>query len=295
MSPDVRPLTLGYSPCPNDTFVFHALVHGLVPSSRSFEPRLEDVETLNRLALEGRLDVTKVSYGVLPFILHEYALLRSGGALGRGCGPLLVVRENTGADSLRGGRIGVPGRYTTANLLLRLYDPDLSDGVELEYSEIMPAVAKGELDAGLIIHESRFTYPEHGLRALVDLGAWWEEATGTPIPLGAIVARRSLGDALPGIEEAIRTSVARAHRDPVASEPYVAAHAQEMSPEVRGKHIDLYVNAFTTELGPEGEAAVLTLVRRAADAGLIPSPPTDPFGGGGGFGRGRSRGIRDRG
>lgn len=257
-------LTLGYSPCPNDTFIFHALVSGAIPlPGVELEVRLEDVETLNRLALRGELDVTKVSYGALPHLLDEYALLRSGGALGRGCGPLLVAREPRPVESLR--RVAIPGRLTTAYLLLRLFAPALPEAQEYVYSEILPAVEHGEVDAGLIIHESRFTYAEHGLVSLVDLGEWWERETGAPIPLGAILARRSLGDVhIRQIDRAIRASVEHAFAHPHASADYVRAHAQEMDPEVTRRHIDLYVNAHSLDLGADGERAVEALLSRFA-------------------------------
>jgi 1,4-dihydroxy-6-naphthoate synthase len=271
------PLSLGFSPCPNDTFLFHALVHGAVQARGiDFAPRLADVETLNALAREGVLDVTKVSYGAIPYLLEEYVLLRSGGALGRGCGPLLVARADRPADAPL-ERIAIPGRLTTANLLLRLWRAELPEGEPRVYSEIMPAVARGGADAGLIIHESRFTYPEHGLRAVVDLGEWWEGETGLPIPLGGIVARRALGRArLLEIERAIADSVRHAFAHPGASHAYVAAHAQELRPEVVRQHIALYVNEHSVELDEEGEAAVRMLRERAAAAGLTP-PPRWPF------------------
>jgi 1,4-dihydroxy-6-naphthoate synthase len=261
-------LSLGFSPCPNDTFIFHALVHGaVVLPGVSFQPRLEDVETLNELALERALHVTKVSYGVLPRLLDDYVLLRSGGALGRGCGPLLVAREPLGVDELRNGRIAIPGRMTTANLLLRLFGPELPPGEEMVYSEIMPAVSSGRVDAGLIIHESRFTYPEHGLSLIADLGEWWEATTGSPVPLGAIVARRDLGsDRIREIEDAIRRSVHHAFHHPAASADYVQEHAQEMEPAVIRQHIDLYVNEFSLDLGRDGEEAVRQLLLRAGEA-----------------------------
>lgn len=259
-------LNLGFSPCPNDTFIFHALVSGSVPiEGVKLVPRLEDVETLNRLALAGELDVAKVSYGAVPHLLEEYDLLRSGGALGRGCGPLLVARRPLEREELRTATIAIPGRLTTANLLLRLFGPELAPGREMVYSEIMPAVARGEVDAGLIIHESRFTYPGHGLVKLVDLGEWWESATGAPIPLGGIVARRSLGEPLVRrIEAGIRTSVERAFADPAASASYVAHHAQEMDADVMRRHIDLYVNDFSVDIGAEGERAIEALLRKSA-------------------------------
>lgn len=266
-------ISLGFSPCPNDTFIFHALVHGIVEADGlTFQDRREDVETLNRLALGAELDVTKVSYGAIPFLLDDYVLLRSGGALGRGCGPLVVARENVSMTALRDGRIAIPGRRTTANLLLRLFDPALPEGVEMVYSEIMPAVARGDAGAGLIIHESRFTYPEHGLVSLLDLGAWWEGTTRLPIPLGGILARRSLGEGkLLIIQDAIRRSVEHAFRNPRAPAAYVRAHAQEMDDTVMRRHIDLYVNRFSVDLGDEGERAVRELLARAGRAGLIPA------------------------
>jgi 1,4-dihydroxy-6-naphthoate synthase len=258
-------LSLGFSPCPNDTFIFHALVHGLVEvPGVSFTTRLEDVETLNRLAVAGELDVTKVSYGALPRLLDEYVLLRSGGALGRGCGPLLVAREPVDPADLRGARIAVPGRMTTASLLLRLFDPDLPPGIEMVYSDIIPAVAAGRVDAGLIIHESRFTFQDHGLSLVVDLGEWWERTTGAPIPLGAIVARRGLGaEMIRSVEDAIRESVRHAFHHPGRSAAYIATHAQEMEPEVVRRHIELYVNDLSVDLGDEGEEAVRQLLSRA--------------------------------
>lgn len=266
------PLTLGFSPCPNDTFIFHALVHGLVDAGDlTFATHLADVETLNAMATERRLDVTKVSVGALPFLLDDYIPLRSGGAVGRGCGPLVVAREPFPVEELDGLRIAIPGRMTTANLLLRLLRPAAFPGIEMEYNRIMPAVTSGEVDAGLIIHESRFTYRDHGLTCIVDLGEWWEGATGAPIPLGAIVARRSLGARIADVERLIRESVEHAFGNPEDSGEYVRAHAQEMSPEVTRRHIELYVNEFSRDLGSEGERAVRELVERAVAAGLIPN------------------------
>lgn len=264
-------LSLGFSPCPNDTFIFHALVHGLVPSPGvAFKERLEDVETLNRLVLAGALEVSKISYHLLGHVLDDYLLLRSGGALGRGCGPLLVSREPLDPARLKGRPIALPGEYTTAALLLRLFDPSLENLVYLPFEKIMPAVADGSVAAGVIIHESRFTYQGLGLTKLVDLGQWWEESTGHPIPLGGIVAKRSLGrDVLLALEEALAQSVRHAFANPGLARGYIRAHSQEMSDAVCDAHISVYVNDFSVNLGAEGEAAVRVLLERAAQAGII--------------------------
>jgi 1,4-dihydroxy-6-naphthoate synthase len=266
-------LTLGFSPCPNDTFMFYPLVHGLVDTAGiSFRERLEDVETLNRLALAGELDVSKVSYHALGHIRDKYALLRSGSALGRGCGPLLVAREEFDPADLRGRRIAVPGQYTTALLLLRLLDPKLDNFIVMPFNEIMDAVLTGKADAGLVIHESRFTYRDLGMHRLVDLGEWWEGETGLPIPLGGIVARRSLGaETIDVIERSLRAGVAYARSHPTEAAGYIREHAQEISDEVCAAHIGLYVNDFSTELGAEGELAIAELMRRAEHARIIPA------------------------
>jgi len=270
-----RHLTLGYSPCPNDTYIFYALVHGkvAVPGITVGE-RLEDVETLNRLALAGTLDLTKVSYHALGRLRDRYALLRSGGALGRGCGPLIVARPGTRIEDLGTGAVAIPGMLTTAWLLLRLYDPKLTNVVVMPFDRIMQAVADGAAAAGLIIHESRFTYPRYGLESLLDLGAWWERHSGLPIPLGGILGKRSLGaDTLMKVEEAIRESLryARSHPDEVLA--YCKQHSQEMDEKVMMSHISLYVNDFTRDLGSEGIAAVRRLFAEAEERGLF--PPSD--------------------
>lgn len=277
MSPS--PLTLGYSPCPNDTFIFHGLVHGLVPCAAGpFRERLEDVETLNRLVLAGELDISKVSYHLLGHIRDRYCLLTAGGALGRGCGPLVVSRRFTRMAELTGRRIAVPGSYTTACLLLRLFDPTLDQLVFMPFHEIMPSIVRGEVDAGVIIHESRFTFQEHGLVELQDLGEWWERQSGHPIPLGGIVARRSLGQAtVAAVNGALRASVAHARARPAAAAAYIRAHAQELADEVCAAHIDLYVNDFSLELGGEGKAAVDALLTMAQARGLIPPATGDLY------------------
>ncbi|MEI7816559.1 MAG: 1,4-dihydroxy-6-naphthoate synthase [Desulfuromonadales bacterium] len=273
------PLTLGFSPCPNDTFMFHPLVHGLVDTGGlTYRERLEDVETLNQLALKGDLDVSKVSYHALGHIRDQYALLQSGSALGRGCGPLLVGTENLDPTSLKGKTIAVPGRYTTAMLLLQLFDPALNNFIVMPFNEIMDAVLSGNVDAGLIIHESRFTYQGFGLHKLLDLGEWWEGDTGLPIPLGGIVARRSLGAEIIGtIERTLRSGVEYGYRHPGEAARYIGQHAQEMSPEVCAAHIGLYVNNFSADLGDEGIKAISCLLQRAGQAGIIPASTTPLF------------------
>jgi 1,4-dihydroxy-6-naphthoate synthase len=263
-------LSLAFSTCPNDTFVFHALVHGLVPGAPATTVTYADVDVTNTAAERGGYDLVKVSYAALPWLLDQYELLPCGGALGRGCGPLVLVRGDL--RSVAGRTVAVPGDRTTAYLLMRLWSEEAPPArVEvMPFHEIMPAVAAGTVDAGLVIHEARFTYPRYGLRALADLGEWWEDGTGLPIPLGAILARRGAVD--PGLAAAwIRSSVRHAWADPAASREYVLAHAQEMEPDVVARHIDLYVNGFTEDLGAEGYAAVRTLLDRAAAAGLTPA------------------------
>lgn len=268
-----RSLRLGYSPCPNDTFIFYALIHGLIPlNGITIHEELADVETLNRLALAGTLDLTKISYHAFGHLRSDYALLRSGGALGRGCGPLIVARQATSMERLRGGLIAIPGELTTANLLLQLHGAGYERCLILPFDQIMATVASGQVDAGLIIHESRFTFAEHGLVEVEDLGAWWEELTGLPIPLGGILARRDLGRAtIESVENAIRASVRYALDHPQETRAYIRTHAQELDDAVIEQHIQLYVNHFSLDLGEEGLAAVQELLHRAASAGIIPA------------------------
>jgi len=268
-------MKIAYSPCPNDTFVFHALVHGLVPGAPSFDVTYADIDITNNLAASSNeLDILKISYAALPWILPEYKLVPCGGALGRGCGPLVLsAGEAADAASLSGKRVAVPSERSTAYLLFRLWASrnvlgGLKEIVVMPFHEIMPAVRDGLIDAGLVIHEARFTYPSYGLSRVVDLGNWWESDTGLPIPLGAIIAKRSLDPER--IREWIRASVAYAWNHPEASEDYVMEHAQEMDPKVARSHIDLYVNEFTADLGEDGFAAVETLLRRAMDENLVP-------------------------
>ncbi|MFE1749521.1 1,4-dihydroxy-6-naphthoate synthase [Streptomyces anandii] len=275
MSPDSSSrLRIAYSPCPNDTFVFDALAHGRVPGAPAFDVTFADIDITNGMAERGEFDVLKVSYAVLPYVLGEYALLPCGGALGRGCGPLVLTRE-PGVD-LEGRTVAVPSEKSTAYLLFRLWAADTVPGgvgeiVVMPFNEIMPAVRDGKVDAGLVIHEARFTYQDYGLHKLADMGEHWEDTTGLPIPLGAIIAKRSLGaQALTRLAEAVRSSVRMAWDDPEVSRPYVMEHAQEMDPAVADQHIGLYVNEFTADLGPDGYAAVRGLLTRAAAEGLLP-------------------------
>ena len=263
----MRELTFGFSPCPNDTFAFHALVHGLVDAPFRVWPVLLDIEELNVRSRTGELDITKLSFGALASGSDNYAMLRSGAALGHGCGPLVVAREEMSLVDAAQGRIGIPGRDTTAFLLLRLFAPGVEEGdvAEVRYDRILSAVETGEVDAGLIIHESRFTYAEHGLQRVADLGELWEERTGMPIPLAAICARRDIDDGTRAdVERAIRASVEYAFAHPDASREYVQEHSQEMSEEVCRQHIALYVNEFSIDLGVEGLAAIDALTAAAA-------------------------------
>ena len=276
--------SLAYTPCPNDTYIFAALTNGLLKDAPKVDAVLDDVEGLNASARRGAYALTKVSYGAIPYLLDRYRILRAGGALGRGCGPLLIAKprpdgtvptlEELPADAV----IAIPGALTTAFLLVRLALGRTPHTAEMRFDKIVDAVAKGEVDAGLIIHESRFTYQVRGLRSIVDLGEWWEAQTRTPIPLGAILARRDLGDeAALEVDEAVRRSLQFARKREDAIIDYVRAHATEMSDDVMRKHIGLYVNDFSDDVGNEGRAAVDTLFARASSAGLIPADVKPEF------------------
>ncbi|MDA0336619.1 MAG: 1,4-dihydroxy-6-naphthoate synthase [bacterium] len=263
-------LTLGYSPCPNDTYIFYALVHGRLEGAPQVHEVLQDIETLNGMASRGELDVVKVSFHALGHLLSDYCLLHAGGALGRGCGPLVVARQPI--TDLATCRVAIPGRMTTAALLVQLYAPDLTEVVEMPFHHILEATRAGDVDAGVIIHESRFTYQRLGLQKVVDLGAWWESSTGHAIPLGGIAARRALGtERIAAIDRAVRDSVDYAHAHPDEVRDYVAAHAQEMDREVMEAHIGVYVNNYTLDYGRDGVAAITDLLARAAVAGILPA------------------------
>jgi 1,4-dihydroxy-6-naphthoate synthase len=269
----MTPLTLAYSPCPNDTFIFTPWVEGHIAGAPPVVEHLDDIDLLNSAALAGTPDVVKVSFHAYGHFRDHYCLLRSGGALGRGCGPLVVSRTSLTRDAIRDATVAIPGTLTTAALLLRLWVPDIPAAriQVMRFDEILPAVRDGVVDAGLIIHESRFTYPRYGLTQVVDLGEWWERDTGHAIPLGGIAMRRDLGDALIArTERALAESVDFAHAHPDIVWPTVRRHAQEMEDDVMRQHIDLYVNAFTRDYGSEGEAAIRHLLRTAEDLGIVP-------------------------
>ena len=274
-------LSLGFSPCPNDCFMFDAIVHRRVDmEGLEFDVRMADVEALNRDAFAGGIDVTKLSYHAFAYCADRYGLLDAGSALGRNCGPLLISKRLIQpAEVAAGGlRIAIPGRFTTANFLLGLAFPGATDRTERVFSEIEPALLRDEFDAGLIIHENRFTYEGLGLRKIIDLGEFWEADTGLPIPLGGIVVRRDLPVAVQqAVNRVLRRSVEHAFANRDVTLPFVRAHAQAMQDDVMFKHIDLYVNAFSVSLGTEGRAAVDGLFTRALAAGVISSLPSNLF------------------
>ena len=269
----LRILSLGYSPCPNDTFIFYALVHGKIDTGDlKFKEMLLDVEILNQMAIKGKLDITKVSYSAFANLREDYCLLRSGGALGRGCGPLLVVsNQQSAVSSLKDKKIAIPGEFTTAYLLLQLYDPDLKKNIKVvPFNMIMDAVKKGEVDAGLIIHESRFTYKAYGLKKVIDLGEWWEKETGLPIPLGCIIAKRSMGeDLIHKIDGLIKKSILYAMNNKGEPKKYIKEHSQELEDSVIEQHINLYVNDYSIDIGEEGINAVKKLFDMAGEKGII--------------------------
>ncbi len=256
----MRELTFGYSPCPNDTFAFHALTFGLIDTPVRIAPVLLDIEELNRRAHVGEFDLTKLSVGAFAAVGDRYTLLRSGAALGHGVGPLVVTRTPMSLEEAVSGLVAIPGRETTAYRLLRLAAPSLEDTVEMRYDRILQAVSNGEVHAGLIIHESRFTYADHGLHQAIDLGDWWERETRLPVPLAGICARADMSaDTAAEVERAIRASVQFAFDNPDASRDYVRANAQEMSDEVCAQHIALYVNEHSLDIGDDGMRAIRRL------------------------------------
>jgi 1,4-dihydroxy-6-naphthoate synthase len=274
-------LTLGFSPCPNDCFMFDAIVHQRIDlEGLAFTILMEDVEALNRRAFAGTIDVTKLSYHALAHCVGSFALLDAGSALGRGCGPLLVAARDMTTDEVAAGgvRVAIPGQFTTANFLLSLAFPEARDKTALVFSEIEAAVVEGRFDAGVIIHENRFTYEAKGLEKVIDLGDFWERTTGAPIPLGGIAVKRSLpAEIQQAMNRVMRRSVEYAFAHPDASRGFVRAHAQEMSEAVMRQHIDLYVNEYSVDLGPDGRRAVDLLFERAVAAGIVGRPDVPVF------------------
>lgn len=278
-------LTLGFSPCPNDTFIFDALIHHKIDTKGlDFEVEYQDVETLNLKAFQGDLDVTKLSYHAFAYAVEDYELLDAGSALGFGVGPMLITKDLSLAlalqEKLNKGeglgehnklRVGYPGKYTTANFLLGLAFPELTNKIELVFSEIEGALLDGSIDLGLIIHENRFTYAQRGLFKVVDLGEYWETTTKFPIPLGGIVVKRSLSKEVKDtLNKVLKESVEFAFANPKSGLDFIRSHAQEMSEEVMYKHIDLYVNKYSVELGAEGRNAITKMFEKAQDLGFIP-------------------------
>jgi 1,4-dihydroxy-6-naphthoate synthase len=267
-------LSLGFSPCPNDCFMFDAIVNQRIDlEGLEFAVRLADVEALNTAAFAGEADVTKLSYHAYAYCTRGYVLLDAGSALGRNCGPLLISKRSIAKTDVAAGglRIAIPGKYTTANFLLGLAFPEAQNTTELVFSAIEAAVLDEQFDAGLIIHENRFTYEAKGLRKIIDLGEFWEAETGAPIPLGGIVIRRSLPDEVKRrVNRVLRRSVEYAFAHRTASLDFVRAHAQEMSEDVMYRHIDLYVNEYSVDLGMEGRRAVELLFDKAAATGIVP-------------------------
>ena len=273
-------LTLGYSTCPNDTFLFYALAHKKIDlGNLDFHIELGDVEALNQDAENGKRDISKLSFAAIGHLQDKYALLRTGAALGRGCGPLIIAKPGFDPNRLSSVQIAVPGLRTTACMLLGLYLSTPPHVIPMSFDRIMPAVANGEFEAGVIIHEGRFTFHNYGLKRVGDLGEWWEKKTGLPIPLGGIAIRRELGSkAAKKVETAIHDSIAYAFAEPAAADAYVRLHAQEMESSVIRRHIELYVNNFTLELGAQGEKAVRTLFDMAKNFDLIPETNLPLFG-----------------
>ncbi|HTM97388.1 MAG TPA: 1,4-dihydroxy-6-naphthoate synthase [Pedobacter sp.] len=272
-------LTLGFSPCPNDTFIFDALIHHKIDTEGlTFDVSYHDVETLNQKALQGELAITKLSFNAFAHVVNQYALLNAGSALGFGVGPLLICKQEnlaqiTGQLQTENGKLrtGIPGKYTTANFLLSIAYPHLINKKELVFNEIENALLNDQIDVGLIIHENRFTYQEKGLAKIIDLGDHWEQLTGCAIPLGGIVINRNIDPSIQQkVDQLIRKSVEYAFANPKSGIDFIRQHAQEMSEEVMYKHIELYVNQYSINLGKEGKSAIDTLFSMAQEKGAMP-------------------------
>ena len=272
-------LTLGFSPCPNDTFIFDAMVHGRIDTEGlEFDYFLTDVEELNRKALSADVDVTKISYNAFAHVAKNYLILDAGSALGHRNGPLLISKNRIGISELPGLKIAIPGKYTTANLLFSIAWPEVVNKTEYLFSDIEDALLKDEVDAGLIIHETRFTYFRRGLHKLADMGEYWETLTGLPIPLGAIVIKRSIPDDIAlKVNRVVRRSLEYAYKDSFASYDFVSDNAREMDSTIMNNHIKLFVNEYTLNLGKKGREAIVELFRIAGEKGVIPALPSRIF------------------
>ena len=271
-------LTLAFSPCPNDTFIFDALVNKKINNRFTFDVHISDVENLNNNALNNMYDITKISYHAYAFCSREYQVLDAGSALGYGNGPLVVSKRKIYPDELKDARIAIPGKYTTANLLLGIVFPDTINKKEYLFSDIEDVVLSDEVDAGLLIHENRFTYEKRGLKLILDLGKWWEQNINEPIPLGAIVIKRSLPDEVKNsVNDLIKNSLNVAYTNPDGTRNYIGQYAASLDEKVIKQHIDLYVNDFTLELGEKGKNAINVLYKKAGEAGVIPTVPADIF------------------
>lgn len=272
-------LTLGFSPCPNDTFIFDAMVHGRIDTEGlEFEYFLADVEELNRKAFASELDITKMSYHAYAYVAQNYLILDSGSALGHRNGPLLISKQNNGISGIEERKIAIPGKYTTANLLFSIAWPEAKNKIEYVFSDIERALLDGEVDAGLIIHETRFTYQKKGLHKLADMGEFWEGYAGLPIPLGAIVINKNIpSDIALKVNRIIRRSLEYAYKDSFASYDFVAGNAKEMDSTVMNNHIKLYVNEYSLDLGSKGREAITELFRIASVKGVIPQMPSRIF------------------
>lgn len=272
-------LTLGFSPCPNDTFIFDALIHGKIDTEGlTFDVFFDDVETLNQKAMRGELDITKLSFHAFAYVVEKYALLNAGSALGFGVGPLLICKKEN-AEKINSKlqtpnaqlRVGIPGKYTTANFLLGVAYPQLRDKKEMVFSAIEDALLNDEIDLGLIIHENRFTYQDKGLHKVMDLGNYWEEKTSCAIPLGGIVVNRKLPiEVQQKVNRLVKKSVEYAFANPKSAIEFIRQHAQEMDEAVMYKHIELYVNQYSIDLGLEGKKAIDTLFEIATQNKVIP-------------------------
>jgi 1,4-dihydroxy-6-naphthoate synthase len=270
-------LTLGFSPCPNDTFMFDAMVHGKIDTEGlAFEVVMEDVEALNQQAIRAELDVTKISFAAFTKVTDKYILLNSGSALGNGVGPLVISK--TSNLEVQDAMVAIPGVSTTANFLFSIFFPGVKNKVEMIFSEIEDAVLSGKADAGVIIHENRFTYEQRGLNKICDLGELWERETGQPIPLGGIAVKRNLSeDMQQKLNRVMRKSVEYAFANPASSYEYVRQHAQEMNEEVRQKHIALYVNEYSVDLAEKGRKAIDIFLEKAKQVGMINNIPGNVF------------------